>query len=289
MLVVDAPWLAEHLSDVVVVDVRWYTDGRVGREVYEVGHIPGAVFADLDADLAGAPAPGAGRHPLPEPADFSAVLEALEIGDHSHVVAYDDRGGLVASRLVWMLRVTGRNASVLDGGLDAWTGADADGEGAAPRDLEVGAVARPPTRVEVRPWPAEALASLDQVRHASASAASPAVTLIDARAADRFAGRSEPLDPVAGHIPGGRSVPCSENLDPTTGRFRSPEELSARFAAAGLSPDDDIVAYCGSGVTACHNLIALDLAGYRNTRLFPGSWSQWCTTEPALPVATGLD
>ena len=192
---VDMEWLEEHRDEVVPADCRWYLDGRSGRAAYEAGHLPGAVFVDLEEALTGRADPAAaGRHPLPEPADFAAAIGALGIGDEDVVVAYDDAGGVFAARLVWMLRVTGHEAALLDGGLAAWRGA-----------LETAPAARAPRELSVREWPAARLATIED--------AAGAAVVIDARSRERHGGEPDDLDPRAGHIPGAHSVPCRENLD----------------------------------------------------------------------------
>jgi thiosulfate/3-mercaptopyruvate sulfurtransferase len=265
--VVSAAWLAEHAGEVVLADVRWYLDGRSGEAAYRAGHLPGAVFVDVDRWLAGTPSPAAGRHPLPDPAVFARGLGSLGIGDGDAVVAYDDAGGVIAARLVWMLRVTGHTAALLDGGLAAWPG---------PRATEP--VAREPRAFSARPWPRERLATIDE-------AARPPGVLLDARDRDRYAGELEPVDPRAGHVPGARTLPCRENLAPAGG-FVAVEELRRRFAAAGVREGTDVISYCGSGITACHTLLALELAGLGPGRLFAGSWSQW-SHDVRRPVAAG--
>jgi thiosulfate/3-mercaptopyruvate sulfurtransferase len=264
--VVDAAWLSDHRDAVVVCDIRWYLDGRSGADAYAGGHIPGAVFVDLDTDLCAKPSATAGRHPLPEPDAFAAAMGRLGIAGDDLVVAYDDAGGACAARLVWMLRVTGHDAALLDGGLATWHG-----------PLETAAPARTPARFDAVPWPAEHVAD-------SVGAASAAV-LVDARAAERYRGEVEPVDPRAGHIPGAVSLPLWGNLD-ADGRFLPPDALRARFEAAGIRAGGDTVVYCGSGVSACHNVLALERAGLGPARLYPGSWSQW-SADPSRPVATG--
>ncbi len=267
--VVDAQWLLEH-PDAVLADVRWYLDGRSGRDAFAAGHLPGSVFVDLDRWLAGDAASGGGRHPLPDPATFADGMARLGIGDDELVVAYDDAGGVIAARLVWMLRSTGHSAALLDGGLTAWTG-----------PLQRGAPPpRPIVGFTARPWPAGDLATIDD-------AADPELVVIDARPRERYRGGPDPVDPRSGHIPGARSLPCRESLD-ADGRFLPVERLRRRFAEVGALDGATVVAYCGSGVTACHNLIALEHAGLGRGRLFPGSWSQW-SREPERPVATGDD
>jgi thiosulfate/3-mercaptopyruvate sulfurtransferase len=267
--VVDAGWLSEHRDEVVVADVRWYLDGRSGRSAYDGGHVPGAVFVDLDEWLAAHGSPGAGRHPLPEPEHFARGMAELGIGDEDTVVAYDDAGGVMAARLVWMLRSTGHAAALLDGGLAAWEG-----------PLETASPSRAPVRFTPRPWPQDRLASIDD-------AADRRNVVLDARQRERYLGKEEPIDPRAGHIPGARSLPARENLD-DTGRFLPVAELRGRLAAAGVAEGAPVVSYCGSGVTACHTLLAIEHAGLGEGRLFPGSWSQW-SSDPARPAATGDD
>jgi thiosulfate/3-mercaptopyruvate sulfurtransferase len=267
---VEVDWLEAHRGEVVLADCRWYMDGRSGLAAYEGGHVPGAVFVDLDTALTdhGADPADAGRHPLPEPAAFAAAMGALGIGDEDTVIAYDDAGGVIAARLVWMLRAIGHEAALLDGGLGAWRG-----------ELDATAAAREPAEFTAREWPADRLASIDEVAAISAEANGP--VLIDARPRQRFEGEPDAVDPQAGHIPGARSVPCRENLD-ADGRLLPVERLRARFDFGGA----DVVSYCGSGVTACHNLLARERAGLGPGRLFPGSWSQW-SRDPARPVQTG--
>lgn len=271
--VVDTTWLAAHRDEVVVADVRWYLDGRLGRAAYDAGHLPGAVFVDVDTVLAGPPSPDAGRHPLPAPATFAAGLADVGIGDGSTVVAYDDAGGVVAARLVWLLRVTGRSAALLDGGLDAYAG---------PLEQEEPPAA--PAVFTATDWPEDRFAGLDEVV-ATADADRRDVVLLDARDAARYRGDHEPVDPRAGHIPGARNVPAREHIG-ADGRLLSPGALRERFAAVGVGPLDDVIASCGSGVTACHTLLMLEHASLGAGRLFPGSWSQY-SADPARPAQTG--
>lgn len=265
--IVDVAWLQAHLGEVVLADVRWYLDGRSGRAAYDAGHLPGAVFVDLDAQLAGHGDPAEGRHPLPEPEAFAAAMGSLGIADDDTVIAYDDAGGVIAARLVWMLRATSHSAALLDGGIAAWEG-----------PLERAAAERPERAFGVRSWPAERLASIED-------AADPANVVIDARPRERFRGEPDPVDPRSGHIPGAFSVPCREHLD-GSGRLLGVEELRRRLDAAGVDGSRPVVSYCGSGVTACHNLLVMEHAGLGAGRLYPGSWSQW-SQDPARPVATG--
>jgi thiosulfate/3-mercaptopyruvate sulfurtransferase len=270
---VDVAWLQAHRDEVVIADVRFYLDGRSGADSYTAGHIPGAVFVDLERALTGSGDPASsGRHPLPDAQAFTASLGKLGIGDEDTVIAYDDAGGVMAARLVWMLRATGRSAALLDGGLGAWEG-----------ELSTDVARRVPSEPEIRPWPADRLATIED----AARSAERGIALIDARQRERFAGGaggSDFLDPRAGHIPGARSVPCRENLA-ADGRLKSVEELRSTFAAAGVT-GGEVISYCGSGVTACHNLLTIEHAGLGAGRLFPGSWSQW-SREPGRPVETG--
>jgi thiosulfate/3-mercaptopyruvate sulfurtransferase len=250
----------------VIADVRYYLDGRRGRDAYAAGHIPGAVFVDVDEHLAAPPDPHGGRHPLPAPADFARAIGALGIGDDDVVIAYDDAGGVMAARLVWMLRVTGHDAALLNGGIQAYDG-----------PLETQAPQRRPRTFTARPWPADRLASADD-------AADPANVVIDARQRERFHGAPDALDPRFGHIPGARSLPARENVD-ADGRLLSPERLREKFAQVGITGEQPVVSYCGSGVTACHNLLALEHAGLGTGRLYPGSWSEW-SRDPKRPIET---
>jgi thiosulfate/3-mercaptopyruvate sulfurtransferase len=253
---------------IVVCDVRWYlTDPYRGRREYDVAHIPGAVFVDLHTELAGTV--GDGRHPLPTPYEFAAHLSRLGVGRDDIVVAYDSAGGAVASRLWWMLGSIGHeHVFVLDGGYQAWLQA---------RQPTTGKVeTRIPTSYPVVDgW--RGIVDADDV----ADLVDGETTLIDARAADRFRGDVEPIDQKAGHIPGAINRPHLDNLD-TDGRHRPASELAERFADLGPAP----VVYCGSGVTACHDLLAMTIAGITDARLYPGSWSDW-SSQPDRPVATG--
>lgn len=264
--VVDLAWVRERGDRVVLADARWYLDGRSGRAAYESGHLPGAVFVDLDGWLAGPGSAADGRHPMPDPEVFARGMAAVGIGDGDTVIGYDDAGGVVAARLVWMLRAIGHEAALLDGGFSAYAG-----------ELVRGGPDRPAAVFTARPWPADRLADIDD-------AAEGSFVVLDARERARFAGETEPVDPRAGHIPGARSLPCRENLA-ADGRFLAVPALRERFAAVGVADGADVVSYCGSGVTACHNLLALEHAGLGVGRLYPGSWSQYSATE--RPAATG--
>ncbi|WP_435178694.1 sulfurtransferase [Actinacidiphila sp. bgisy145] len=256
----------------VLADVRWYLDGRSGRDAYLAGHLPGAVWVDVDTDLAAPGTAAGGRHPLPAAEEFAARLGRLGIADDSVVVAYDDQGGGFAARLVWLLRRTGRRAALLDGGLAAWDGT-----------LETGPVTRAPVTREVTPWPAHLLRDADE---AAAAGRTPTALLLDSRAAARYSGADAHAGETrTGHLPGALSAPWQDNLT-AGGLFRPPAELRARFAALGLTAAEEVVFHCGSGVTACHNLLAVELAGLPDAALFVGSWSAW-SADPDRPVVQG--
>ncbi len=267
---VDVAWLRAHRDELIIADVRWYLDGRSGRASYEAGHIPGAVFVDLDAVLSAEhDDDSCGRHPLPSPERFGAGLGRLGIGDSDTVVAYDDAGGVIAARLVWLLRVIGHQAALLDGGIQAWPVEDLQPNYPDPR---------PRVGFTAVPWPTGRLANINEV-------ALTTDVKIDARDRARFAGGADPVDPRSGHIPGARSVPTREHLDSDL-RIADAARLRETFASAGIEPGTAVVSYCGSGVTACHNLLALERAGLGPGRLYPGSWSEW-SRDPQRPVATG--
>ncbi|MEV6931688.1 sulfurtransferase [Dactylosporangium sp. NPDC051485] len=270
--IVDAGWLRRSLDRVVVADVRWYLDGRSGREAYLAGHIPGAIWVDVDTVLSAPADPRAGRHPLPDPADFARSLGGLGIPDTVTVVAYDDSGGAYAARLVWLLRRLGRPAALLDGGLAAWQG-----------DLDTGQVTLPPVRRASVEWPADRLRTADDVERAVADGTA---VVLDARAPERYSGDSVlPTDVRSGHIPGAKNAPWPANLTPD-GTFATPDRLRERYGTLGIDPGAEVIVYCGSGVTACHDLLALELAGIDNTALYPGSWSAW-SADPARSIAVG--
>jgi thiosulfate/3-mercaptopyruvate sulfurtransferase len=270
--IVSAHWLSTRLDhpDLVVADVRWYVDGRSGEAAYDAGHIEGAVFVDLDRDLAAEPGTGPGRHPLPSPEHFAAAMQRLGIGDSTTVVAYDDAGGSIAARLWWMLQGTGRQVAVLDGGISAWTGSLSNELPSWKDD----------TQFTVRPWPAEEVVD---VIHVDALRRSGHDIILDARSAERFRGEPNVIDRRFGHIPGSRNAPWTENIEPSTGRFRSSGDLRARFRALGVTSESPAVCLCGSGVTACHNLLAMRLAQLPKGRLYPGSWSDW-SADDSRPI-----
>jgi thiosulfate/3-mercaptopyruvate sulfurtransferase len=253
----------------VLLDVRWQLTTGADREAYLDGHLPGAAFIDLDAELSDPPGPTVGRHPLPKAERFEAAMRAAGVSDDSRVVVYDDAASMVAARAWWLLRYFGHaDTRVLDGGLAGWR--------AAGRALETEVLKPTPETFTPRPN------GMPAVDADGAAALAAHGVLIDARAAERFLGSDEPVDPVAGHIPGARNRPTTENVD-ADGRFLTPEALADAFAGLGVSVDTTVAAYCGSGVNAAHEVLALELAGYR-AALYPGSWSEWIG-DPARPVA----
>ncbi|WP_434458041.1 sulfurtransferase [Stutzerimonas urumqiensis] len=277
--VISPQQLANQLEapDWIVIDCRFSLDDPTyGRRAYEEGHLPGARFADLEQDLSGPVIPGrTGRHPLPDAERLLSRLREWGLEEHSQVVLYDDGPGAFAARAWWLLVWLGKRDGLylLDGGLRAWR------EAAMPLTTE-----RPAARRGgFQGAPDERLVISSEQLATRLDAPAP---LLDARALPRFRGDQEPIDPVAGHIPGARCAPFTDNLD-DSGRFLSPERLAQRFTALleGQRPSD-VIAYCGSGVTACHNLFAMALAGLPLARLHAGSWSEWIT-DPSRPVARG--
>lgn len=260
--------LADGLGRFTVLDVRYVMGGPPGRELFRAGHVPGAAYVDMDEDLAAAPGAG-GRHPLPVEADFEEAMRRVGVSDERSVVVYDDWRGRAAGRAWWLLRHHGhRDVRVLDGGWTAWL---ADGHCVETEDTT----------------PVMGDFTVSAVKGASLVEADDVLgvdVLIDARAPERYRGETEPVDPVAGHIPGAVNVPTTANLD-ERGRFRSPEELRATYARVGADRSGSVAVYCGSGVTATHDLLALAVAGI-DAALYPGSWSGWIT-DPDRPVATG--
>ena len=274
--VVTTDWLARHLGEVRVADVRWYLDpARQGRDAYRAGHIPGAVFLDLDADLS---APGGGRgrpvgrHPWPPEEQVARVVSAAGIGPGTRVVAYDDQSGAVAARLWYLLRAHGHDdVAVLDGGIRKWV--------AESRPVETRVIAPPPASFVARLRAGFVLGKAEML------AAPRGRLVLDARAPERYRGEAEPVDPRAGHIPGAKNAPSTANLtgDPIP-LFLSAAALRERYLALGAE-QAEVVVYCGSGVTACHDLLALHRAGLSG-RLYAGSWSEW-SADPSLPTETG--
>lgn len=273
---------AEQLDDLiaagstVVVDCRFdLTDPASGRSNWLAGHIPGACYAHLDDDLAAPVTFNTGRHPLPETAKFADFLASVGWSTDKLLVAYDDGSNAIAARLWWQMRYFGKRAALLDGGFNAWL------EAGLP--LESG----PPSVTRAIPETLEAGAGLTvSANHISANLGSDDVIVVDARAPERFSGEVEPLDTRAGHIPGALNRPFTENLD-NSGRFRSPGELRSAFEILLRGVNAGRVAHsCGSGVTACHNLFAMELAGLGTSLLYPGSWSHWIR-DPSRPIETG--
>lgn len=251
----------------VLLDVRWQLGGPPGRPEYEAGHLPGAVHVDLEKELA-APASEHGRHPLPGLDVFAAAMRRAGVSDGRPVVVYDGGQNWAAARAWWMLRWAGHeDVRVLDGGLAAWEG-----------PLETGDVTPEPGDFTPRPG-ARTLLDAD-----AAAALARRGLLLDARAAERYRGEVEPIDPVAGHIPGAVSAPTAENVA-EGGVLRSADELRARFRALGVTPDSEVGVYCGSGVSAAHEVLALEVAGIE-AALYAGSWSEW-SADTGRPVATG--
>ncbi len=258
-----------------------------GAAAYAAGHVPGALYAHLDRDLSGPVSAGSGRHPLPAPERLGETFSRWGIDEKVQVVAYDQGNGAYAARVWWLLRWLGhQKAAVLNGGFAAWQQAGLPTDTAAAR--------RSPRTFTPRPVQGQVVSTAELERALKAGElASGRSVLVDARAADRFAGQNETIDPVAGHIPGARNHPFARNLD-AQGRFLPAAELRTRWAAtsgepaAGKTGAARVIAMCGSGVTACHNLLALAIAGLPGGRLYAGSWSEWIR-DPARPVARGED
>lgn len=254
----------------VLLDVRWRLGRDDGHEQYLRGHIPGALYVDLPSELAAPARPADGRHPLPAPTDFETTLQTWGVTEKSTVVVYDDWSAQAAARAWWLLIAAGvHDVRVLDGGLDSWR--------AIGGALESGEVTAPPSDMRVHEYRSVTI-SIDEAAELPQRG-----MLLDARAAERFRGDLEPIDPVAGHIPGAVNVPATGNLD-AAGHFLTPDQLRERFSRAGVRADAPIGVYCGSGVTAAHNILALAIAGF-DAALYPGSWSQWSHSD--RPAATG--
>lgn len=276
---ISATELAQHVlePDWIVLDCRHdLANPDAGRAAYDAGHIPNAQFAHLDRDLSDKkPGPNGefrGRHPLPDRDAFIENLRRLGVNHSSQVVAYDAQGGMFAARLWWMLRWVGHDAvAVLDGGLPAW---QADGQW-----LSTERASKLRGNVDDRP----ALVASVNANDILAGLNTPSRAIIDARAPDRFRGENETLDPVGGHIPGAKNRFFKDNLQPD-GCFKPAEQLRAEFGALITAPEASIM-QCGSGVTACHNLLAMEVAGLSGAALYPGSWSEWCA-DPSRPVTT---
>lgn len=272
---VDAEWLADNLDSVHLFDSRSYLDGRSAPEAFERGHLPGAVFVSLDDDVSAPPSQPGGRHPFPTPAAFAAAMSRLGYAGSKPAVIYDDVGGGMAARLWFMLTLLDIPAAVLDGGMHTWTG-----------ELETGAVTPTPAAFDEEPWPEHRLIDADEVERRIAAGG----VVIDARNSSRYKGKENRIDPRFGHIPGAINLAWEDNIDDFTGFMLSKEELSHRFVevteADGGGDVPRPAAYCGSGVTACHDLIALTLLGVE-ADLYVGSWSEWGADE-SRPLATDL-
>lgn len=267
-------------APVVLLDVRWALGDAGGRDRYRAGHVPGAVFVDLDTELAAPPSPALGRHPLPAPADLEAAARRWGVRDGVPVVVYDDGPALAAARAWWLLRWGGvADVRILDGGWAAW--AAAGGARATGDDAAAG-----PGDVRLTPGSLPVVDADDVARLASpgAGGAPSAGVVLDARAGERFRGEVEPVDPRAGHVPGAVSAPTAANVGPD-GRFLATDVLAQRFSALGADGSRPVAVYCGSGVTAAHEIAALAVAGVE-AALYPGSWSQW-SSDPDRPAATG--
>lgn len=280
--VISAQELARQIDQthVVILDCRHdLMDASAGQKAYESGHLPGARFVHLDTQLSGSKTSESGsffgRHPLPSKDDFVRHLRELGINHTSQVVAYDAHGGMYAARLWWMLRWIGHSAvAVLDGGVPAWT------------ELGFTLETKPPSgtqgTIEIRPSLVTQLAVDDILGNLS----SKIYTVVDARAADRYRGENETMDPVGGHIPGAKNRFFKDNLQ-ADARFKPVEQLRQEWSAIIADPNKAVM-QCGSGVTACHNLLALELAGLSGAALYPGSWSEWCA-DTTRPIATGAE
>ncbi len=274
---IDPDKLYMHLGDPdwIVVDCRFnLMDTEAGRRAYQESHIPGAHYAHLDQDLSGPITPVSGRHPLPDPAQLARTLGTWGIGETSQVVAYDDAGGIIAGRLWWLLRWLGHpNCALLDGGLPRWRNQGLPLTEDPPKPQ----LAVLPDRHDDGLW-VDSATILANVEIDDS-------LLLDARAAARFNGEMEPIDPVAGHIPGAENLPLEGNLH-VDGHFLEPAELRQRYKAVlGERSPNQIIHMCGSGVTACHNLLAMEVAGLKGSKLYTGSWSEWIR-DPARPISS---
>lgn len=278
---VSTAWLADHLDDsnIRIVDTRWYLlQPSKGENDYYNAHIPNAVYLSVDRHLAAQPLPDAmtGRHPLPGVSEFQESMRQAGIGNSTHVVVYDDAGGANAARLWWLLRYFGHDkVSLLDGGLAQWVTEGRPLSNSIPRVAPAEFHAEPNPNMVVTK---EEMIAATRDRHA---------LIVDARAPERYGGKTEPIDARAGHIPGAKNAPVAGNLRSSgDARFQNAVELQARYDALGANGADEIIGYCGSGVNAAADLFALHLAGYDNTRLYAGSFSEW-SRDPELPIVTG--
>jgi thiosulfate/3-mercaptopyruvate sulfurtransferase len=262
-------------ADILICDCRFdLTNPQAGREAYNAGHILGAIYVDLDRDLSAAKTGNNGRHPLPTPKAWADTKQRLGMDPKTTVIAYDNHGSVYASRLWWMLKASGHaNVQVLDGGLSAWNGS-------------IGTI--PPVIAPLKVTPAlqewAGTVTVDAIEECIADPNLLGHCMIDARAEDRFRGENETLDAIGGHIPGALNRFFKHNL--SAGQFKSPEVLRTEFRALlGNTPTSKVINQCGSGVSACHNLLAMEVAGLSGSRLYVGSWSEWCT-NPKRPIAT---
>jgi thiosulfate/3-mercaptopyruvate sulfurtransferase len=274
---VDVDWVVEHGRDpgVRLVDIRWYlgAPGR-GASAYASGHLPGAAFLDLDTELSNPHAKGPGRHPLPTAEAFATTLSRLGATADGVIVAYDDVGGSIAARLWWLMRHFGlKGGRVLDGGIQAWQARGLPLE-TSPFDALNAAHLRLSARDDV-------LTKTDLI-----GALEGGAIVLDARSRERYEGRVEPVDARPGHVPGARSAPFVDNLVAPASVFLPTASLATRYASLGVTDAAPVVAYCGSGVTACHDLLALALLGRDDAKLYAGSWSDWAS-DTTLPAATG--
>jgi len=272
-VLVTAAELRDRLIDprLRLADVRWFLgQPGVGRQEYDAGHLPGAVFVDVERELVAAEGPG--RHPLPDPVTFMRALETLGFGSEHAIVAYDQGGGTIAARLWWMLDALGhRDVALLDGGLPAWL--------AAGGELTTAIPGFPPAHLDLATaWPR----TIDRT---ALTAGLEGLRVVDVRAPERYRGETEPIDPVAGHVPSAVNLPTTGNLGPD-GRFLEPEALLMRFGTVN-APDRPTVVHCGSGINACHTAFAMRLAGLPDPLLYPGSYSDW--SRSGMPVATGAE
>ncbi|HMK85334.1 MAG TPA: sulfurtransferase [Steroidobacteraceae bacterium] len=284
---VDVAALEALIGSAVILDCRFdLTSPDAGRQAYLREHIPTARYVDLNRDLSGPVTPSSGRHPLPPPERLAARLHELGVGPDTQVVAYDEMNGSIAARAWWLLRWLGHSpVAVLDGGLKGWIaagGALESGEAPQIASASGASASSAPALLVSQPDPSAVVTTAELIR----AREDPRRRLVDARAAERFAGTVEPLDPVAGHIPGAINHPYTANLH-ADGRFLAPAELRRRWLEllAGSTPAE-VIAMCGSGVTACHNLLALELAGLAGAKLYAGSWSEWIR-DPGRPVERG--
>lgn len=282
---VTTAWLADHLTDprIRIVDTRWYLlNPNKGETDYANVHIPNAIYLSIDRHLSALPLPDAttGRHPLPSAEAFSETMTAAGIGDETHVVVYDDAGGGNAARLWWLLSYFGHtNVSLLDGGLNEWL---AEGR---PVSNQIPTFPRAAAPFHAQPNPNMVVTKAEMIARTD----DPHTLILDARAPERYRGETEPVDARAGHIPGAKNSPLAHNLQSSADfHFRNSSDLQTHYDKFGANGADEIVVYCGSGVNAAANLFALHLAGYDNTRLYPGSFSEW-SRDPNLPVITGSE